>query len=189
MKTIKNEAVLMQYLIPSTLPVFLSNLDTNEETCKLALSGIYEEYNKGYKSNETNIKASFTTSYFVHTENHKFLPLVTLVKNLCEEILQKQFNVKLNIQCNNCWGSIYNKGDYAIKHNHFPSILAACVYLDLEDNSSNIFFNDYEIAVSKGSLIIFPGFVNHYVEPTEGKRVVVAMNFDSEGLTIWDTKK
>lgn len=78
----------------------------------------------------------------------------------------------------NCWGAIYEGGDSALKHKHFPADLAAVCYLEADERSAPIVFGDGRISIQprSGMLIMFPGVLEHEVPLTEGRRVVVAMN-------------
>lgn len=166
-------------IVPTILPVFQTLLDSNCEELLLARQGLQEERAKGYASLDSNVKASFVSSWLSHQENDKFMPLVSLVTDCCHNILKEFFTVKknLNIKCVNCWGAMYEPGDYTSAHHHVPFLFSACVYLDLEEGHSNILFEDTEVLVERGSLLIFPGYLRHSVPPTTGKRMTVAMNF------------
>ena len=174
------EIELKPIIVPTILPIFQARIDPDGEECRLALQGLHEERAKGYASLESNVKASFVSSWLSHKENDKFLPLVSLVTDCCHDVLKEFFSVRkpgLNINCVNCWGAMYEPGDYTNVHHHVPFLFSACVYLDLEEGHSNILFDDTEVLVERGSLLIFPGYLRHSVPPTTGKRVTVAMNF------------
>jgi hypothetical protein len=170
------EMTFHELQISTKLPCFVAELNPKDNNLKLALSGIHEEYNKGGDGIVSNVKSVFTSSWFSHIENYKFQPLVSLVEDFCDNLAKDYFKKDLKFECFNCWGSIYHEGDYAIEHEHFPSLFSAVVYLKLEENSSNIFFDDTEITVKEGTLLIFPSILKHHVVPTKGKRVIVAMN-------------
>jgi hypothetical protein len=167
-------------IINTILPVFKGTIDTYGHECQSALRGIEEESHKGYPSPESNVKAAFMTSWLSHKENKNFLPLVEVVTERCKYVLREFFSIKendVNVECANCWGAVYEPGDYTLMHHHVPFLLSACVYLRLDDNYSNIFFDDTEMPVQEGDIVIFPGYLRHRVPPTEGHRTVVAMNF------------
>ncbi len=166
--------------IKISLPIFLSKINPNDNILKMAHQGLLEEFEKKYPSIESNVKSKFTSSWFSHKENYKFTPLVNFIESCCNEIVKNYFKQDWTVECNNCWGSIYEKNDFAVEHNHFPNHLGACVYLDLEENSSNIMFDNTEVHVENGTVIIFPGIINHQVLPTKGKRVVVAINLNKK---------
>ena len=50
--------------------------------------------------------------------------------------------------------------------------------MNVEKESSPIIFGENdEVYPKKDMMLIFPGWLNHRVPPTKGKRTVVAMNF------------
>jgi hypothetical protein len=166
-------------IIETILPVFKGSIDVQSSECQLALRGIREESHKGYSSPESSVKSAFMSSWLSHKENKNFLPLVEVVTERCRHVLREFFSIKkyVNIECVNCWGAVYEPGDYTLHHHHVPFLLSACVYLQLSDNSSNIFFDDTEMPVQEGDILVFPGYLRHRVPATEGHRIVVAMNF------------
>ena len=76
-----------------------------------------------------------------------------------------------------CWGVIYENSDHTIPHTHFPSDFAAVAYLEANENCAPIIFeNQIQVQPVPGSLVIFPGIMNHHVPENSDKRVIVAMN-------------
>ena len=74
---------------------------------------------------------------------------------------------------------IYEGGDYTKKHFHFPSTFAAGIYIDVDENSAPIVFEDQLTVVpTSGSLVVFPALLEHQVPKTDSKRIVIAMNID-----------
>ena len=74
---------------------------------------------------------------------------------------------------------IYEGGDYTKKHCHFPSTFAAVIYIDVDENSAPIVFEDQLTVVPiSGSLVVFPALLEHQVPKTDSKRIVIAMNID-----------
>jgi len=167
-------------IINTILPVFKGTIDAYGHECQSALKGIEEEFRKGYPSTESKVKSRFMSSWYSHKENVNFMPLVEVVTERCEHVLREFFideKIVVNVECVNCWGAVYEPGDYTLMHHHMPFLLSTCVYLRLDDNYSNIFFDDTEMPVQEGDILIFPGYLRHRVPPTDGHRTVVAMNF------------
>lgn len=165
--------------VPTNLPIFFYEVDLNSNACKLATQGIYEEIASSKPTNETNLKNYYTTSYFIHKTNYKFNFIVDTVSACCREIAINTFNLNnFKINCFNCWGAVYKENDYAVEHNHFPSVLSAVIYLEAEKNASGVFFDKSYIEVKPGLILIFPGILLHSVPKTKGVRTIVAMNFD-----------
>lgn len=165
--------------VAKELPVFQTNISQHNEILKLAVEGLYELQQKTPHSIESNVKADYVSSWISHKESPKFTPLCNLVISCCEEVSKKYFNTELKFAIYNCWGMIYENGDHAVKHSHFPSTFAAVVYIDIDDEGSPIVFEDeLTIEPRAGSLIIFPALLHHYVPPTKSRRIVIAMNID-----------
>lgn len=180
MMTYSQKIIFNKQDVKTSLPIFLSKINPNDNILKMAYQGLLEESKKNYPSIQSNVKSKFTSSWFSHKENYKFVPLVNFIESCCNEIIKTFFKQDWTVECLNCWGSFYEKDDFTVKHNHIPNFFGVCVYLDLEENSSNIVFEDTEIPLEKGTIIIFPGVLNHQVLPTKGKRVVVAMNLNKK---------
>lgn len=165
--------------VEKSMPVFAVNISQFENSLRLAAEAIFEEKEKNPRPMESNVKATYVSDYSSHLVNQKFQPLIDLVLSFCEEISKTYYKCELKFKCYNCWGMLYEKDDYTIPHNHFPSTFAAVVYIDIEEESSPIVVEDVlNIVPTKGSLIVFPAILEHEVPKTQGKRMVVAMNID-----------
>ena len=71
----------------------------------------------------------------------------------------------------------YEEGNHAVRHNHWPATLSGVYYIDVEENSSPIIFeNNFSIKPKNGMLLLFPSIVNHEVPPSKGKRIVASIN-------------
>ena len=71
----------------------------------------------------------------------------------------------------------YEKGNYAVRHNHWPANLSGVYYIDVEENAAPIIFeNNFPIEPKNGMLLLFPSIVNHEVPPSKGKRIVASIN-------------
>lgn len=168
-------------MVELSLPIFSTNISQHREALSLATEAIYDEMRKNPMPMDSNVKARYVSSYGSHLNNDKFKPLIDIVLSLCKEVAKTYFKSSVKFKCCNCWGMIYERGDFTIEHRHFPATFSAIVYLDLDNNSAPIVFeNQLTVVPNSGSLILFPGVVNHYVPKTEGKRIVVAMNIDNE---------
>lgn len=165
--------------IDKKLPIFSTNISEHKEALSLAAQAIFEEKQKNPISMKSNVKAHYVSDYSSHLHNTKFQPLIDIVISFCEEISKTYYKCKLKYKCYNCWGMLYDQNDYAVKHNHFPSTFGAVVYIDIENESSPIVFEDQlSIVPAAGSLIVFPAMLDHVVPKTKSKRIVVAMNID-----------
>lgn len=161
------------------LPVFSTNIGRHKQALALAAQAIFEEREKNPMRMESNVKAEYVSSWGSHLNNPKFQPLIDIVLSFCKEISKTYFNTELEFKIFNCWGMLYEKGDYAVKHSHYPSTFAAVIYLEVDENSAPIIFeNDLTVIPSSGSMIVFPAILHHEVPKSESKRMVIAMNID-----------
>jgi hypothetical protein len=77
-----------------------------------------------------------------------------------------------------CWCAVYDKSNYTVPHTHMPTTFSAVVYLEMDSGSSPIVFNNSVAAnPTSGTLVFFPGHLLHHVPATEGKRIIVVINY------------
>jgi hypothetical protein len=165
--------------VTKELPIFSTNISQHKEVLRLATEAIYELRQKNPKSIESNVVANYVSSWMSHLESPKLQPLCDLVLSFCNEISEKFFSTDLQFKVFNCWGMIYEGGDYTKKHSHFPSTFAAVIYIDVDEKSAPIVFEDQLTVVpTSGSLVVFPAILHHEVPKTNSKRLVIAMNID-----------
>lgn len=173
---------LVEYkTVKKDLPIFSSDISQHKQILSLAVEAILEEKSKNPKGMESNVKAYYVSDYSSHLSNPKFQPLIDLVLSLAKFVSKDYFNCNFNLKVYNCWGMIYEEGDHAVKHTHFPSTFSAVVYIDIEESAAPIIFEDQlSIVPTAGSVILFPAILSHEVPKTKGKRIVVAMNIEND---------
>lgn len=169
--------------IPSNINIFHYNLSEIQDTIlKQAMEALYEIRESHPETTVTNIKSVYTTPYHSHRMNDKLLPLCQYVANVVTSTYNNLYNVDLNglnleYRVVDCWCAIYEPGDFTVRHNHYPADYSCCVYLDADETSAPIIFEDkYPLQPAKNSLVIFPGNLYHEVPPTQGRRIIVAFN-------------
>jgi len=79
------------------------------------------------------------------------------------------------------WGAIYNQKDFTKTHQHRQAQISFVYYLQaIGDNISPLLLTDIEqeIIPNTGMLIMFPGWMNHAVPPSQAstERIVLAGN-------------
>jgi hypothetical protein len=174
-----NTSTIEYKTVQKELPIFSTNISQHKEALRLATEAIYELRKKNPKSIESNVVANYVSSWMSHEESHKLKPLCDLVLSFCNEISKTYYKSDLQFKVFNCWGAIYEGGDYTKKHSHYPSTFAAVIYIDVDGNSAPIVFEDQLIVTpTSGSLVVFPALLDHEVPKTNSKRIVVAMNID-----------
>lgn len=100
------------------------------------------------------------------------------------------------------WAMVMNKGDYTIPHDHAESHISGVYYLDagnvdqdVQFNSGLLAFQDprgglshipgielypstFTVQPQTGVLVLFPGFLTHYVHPYQGTQPRVSISFN-----------
>ena len=134
-------------------------------------------------------------------KNKILSPLYKNINNKLKEI-QKQFNTDNNIEITNAWININKKGNKNHAHIHPKSLLSGVVYISSNDYSGNLVFsrNDgykhylsaeetnlkmfIQTAVSYkpevGKIIIFPSWIEHYVEENLSDEVRISLSFNTK---------
>lgn len=165
--------------VSKELPVFTANISQHTEILKQAAEAIYDLRRETPQGIQSNVVANYVSSWTSHLESPKLQPLCNLVLSFCNEISKNYFKKNIEFIVYNCWGMIYEKGDFTKKHSHFPSTLAAVIYIDVDTNSAPIVIEDQlTIVPITGSLIVFSALLEHEVPKTNSKRIVIAMNID-----------
>ncbi len=80
-----------------------------------------------------------------------------------------------------CWANVSNKDGGCNIHQHFPAVFAVVYYVDVPENSGDIYFPDADLKITPytGQMLCFRGDAWHGVEfnKTDKDRVIVAINF------------
>jgi len=169
--------------VTKSIPIFSTiipdYIEINKELKKIILEH-RENYIPDLGSDKSNVKA-WHSSWGTHNENPKFMPFVELVTGAVEFISQQYFNTKsLTYNAINMWAMMYEESEYTKKHSHFPSEFSCVYYVDVEEGSSPIIFEDsHTIEPKNGMLVIWQGLLQHSVPPTKGKRMAISMNFNA----------
>jgi len=164
--------------VKKELPVFTTILDNHQELNTYLKQVIKEHRQLHPETNESNVKA-WHSSWITHQENPKFQPIVDLVLNACEFISSGYFEQKMQFKCFNMWAMEYERGEYAVRHSHYPSDFACAYYVDVEPGCAPIIFEGtLEVHPENGMLVIFPAILHHEVPPTNARRTVISANID-----------
>jgi hypothetical protein len=136
------------------------------------------------ESTPSNVKAVYMSPWKSHLLNTKLHPIcnsvIHTVKQICKDFWNTDMEgLNLDFLIADCWGVTYEQSDKTIIHSHFPSDFSAVIYLDADDDSAPIIFEEKLLVKPKpNTLIIFPGYLRHEVPENNGKRTVLAMNLN-----------
>ena len=167
--------------VDTPLPIFKFTQDKEmNDYCKEI---ILEHREHNPQSTQSNVKA-WHSSWKTHLENLKFQPIVDMICKACYTISSQYYRCSnVHWEVNDLWAMMYEKGEYTIRHNHFPPNdfvyfdFSSCYYVDVESDCSPIIFEDnFEIKPENGMLLIWQSFLQHEVPPTQGKRMGISTN-------------
>jgi len=137
------------------------------------ISGL--EYNVQADITHTSLELDHNSPEYKSFFNFFNISLGKHVANILEGKTPFEYNII------SLWGAVYNQGDYARPHRHGACCISFCYYVLADDSTSSpLNFDDYDysVPVNTGTLIIFPGWMNHSVNEYKGnnQRIVVAGN-------------
>jgi len=134
---------------------------------------------------QTNVKAQMTdwdVSY-----NEHFLKVGEIALKFSKDIAKKVWAVTISPILSDIWGMKYKTNEYAISHDHFPSMFSFAYYINPPENSTLSFPElNKELKNEHKMLVIFPGHMLHEVKPKEftGHRYVVSGNIDNNAVKM-----
>ena len=158
--------------IKTEAEIGIYTLDNHQELNN-NLKNIISDFRKKYPESDTSNVKAWHSHFDTHKKEPKFNILIDRIMDASRDFIK----IKCNLYPLNFWVMEYGKGNYAVKHNHWPATLSGIYYIDVEENSSPIIFeNDFVIKPKNGMLLLFPSIVNHEVPPSKGKRIVASIN-------------
>tara|TARA_B100000902_G_C26888850_1_gene706301 strand:+ start:69 stop:566 length:498 start_codon:yes stop_codon:yes gene_type:complete len=158
--------------IQTETEIGIYTLDDHQKINK-ELKNIISEFRKKYpESDNSNVKA-WHSHFDTHKKEPKFNMLIDRIMDASRDFIE----IKCTLYPLNFWVMEYEKGNHTLKHNHWPATLSGVYYIDVEENSSPIIFeNNFTVKPKNGMLLLFPSIVNHEVPPSNGKRIVASIN-------------
>ena len=174
---------LHQLDVPAKLPVFWCSLNHFPEELRLAREAIDDVRAVHPDSTPSNVQAVYMSPWKSNLISPKFNPVIDTVgaiaKRVSREFLRADLPaLNMDLKATDCWGVIYEHSDQTLLHHHFPSDLVAVLYLEANENCAPIVFaNSIMVKPVPGTLVIFPGILEHHVPENFDKRVIVAINY------------
>ena len=166
------------YYVKGKYPVFTTFLNLSSEEIESIKEKIIEYRKDNPKSNKSNVKA-WHSHYQTHRLTDCFDNINLRILDECNNISKIFKETQDELVLHDMWVNIYEKEDRTVLHNHAPTDYSCCYYADIEENSSPIKFPPkLEIFPKNDMLVIFPGNLYHEVLPTNGKRILIAMNLN-----------
>jgi uncharacterized protein (TIGR02466 family) len=137
----------------------------------------------------------------MHLEDFEFRKLFDKGKTVCQEIFNT-WKLNKSVVLKNAWANINRKHNFNYPHFHPKSIFSAIYYVSTPSGCGNVVIKRSDIQehyidesdseyTSKtisivphaGLLLLFPSYLNHYVEgnSSDEARISIAMNFGGIG--------
>ncbi len=176
--------------VASELPVFVCDLKPMAAQLQLARQALDELRISHPASTPSNVQAVYMSPWKSHRLHPLLQPLcqgATLIVEACARSIGQTGLADLNLELviTDCWGAIYEQADHTRRHNHFPADFAAVVYLEAAEGCAPLVFaGRTAVQPRAGSMLVFPGILDHEVPPTAGRRVVVAMNLHKKATFV-----
>ena len=117
---------------------------------------------------KSNVKASIHTEWDWEPDNITFRNLKAYIREEIEKHYRPgamSSGVRNRIECNNFWGNVYEKGDYAQSHCHKPYDYSFAYFVKAKWYDSPLVFTDSgkRIRPKEGTFVAFPAYLNHHV--------------------------
>ena len=143
---------------------------------------IIKHIDKGDKINhKSNVKADMT-EWTMQSETG-FKKLAEIILDMAVKGSKERYNRIIKPVISEMWGMRYKSGEQAIMHDHWPALWSFAYYLNAPEGAPGLFFKEMGPQggmrkLESGLLIMFPGYVQHGVQPQEfkGYRYVVSAN-------------
>lgn len=157
------------------IPVYQFDLTNSIDSFEIAK--LIKDFNLLYPKSRLSSISGWHSNFNTHELTNVFDNIIEVIRRkimLCLEY--PNYDIKIT----DSWAVIYEYGDKASAHNHSISSFSTVYYAQCSSQSSPLeFINGPSIRPYPGLLLVFPGYVYHYVpESTEyDQRIVFASNY------------
>jgi uncharacterized protein (TIGR02466 family) len=203
-------------MIENVFPIKIYRTSFNEDLeilKKIIIPNLSEVFDKTKHNNQGSMRGSGLCSYNVERKLH-LLPEMNYLVSFINSHVKKYWNDLGYINSEKVgvfemWANIYEPGSFIDIHNHSPIPMTASFYLQKDEGSGNIVFenpletllkhqpidltdrNNYhrlfnqELIINEGDLVIFPGWLKHSTLPNSSKnnRIIIGANIMEK--SIW----
>ena len=150
---------------------------------KTSILPLLEDFKGGIPHDETNVKA-IHTEWDWESENIYLKKLKIYLLNEVERNFSKNvYNFlgskeKAELTIPHYWGNVYNKGDYAQEHSHFPCAFSIVYFLKSQWYHSPFIFSDSgkKVRPKEGRFVIFPAYLWHKVPKHQFKETRITLS-------------
>ena len=167
-------------IVKKDTPIFVLEIGDQFNVAELI-----SQHRKNDNTNHpSNVKA-WRSSFFTHQETNLFDDVVKYLVDKCDETIAEYYDAHVKHECIQMWVMEYEKGNYAARHSHYPADWSAVFYAKMDEKSSPVVIeNSVVINPKSGTLVLFPGTLEHKVLPTSSPRKVLAMNLIKDNTNI-----
>ena len=133
------------------------------------------------QNRNTNVRATMTEWQITHPQIEKFKKYIfNEIARYYPQMVKASTTKATKPAFSDFWANIYNKGDYAKSHNHYPSNFSIVYFLKSKWYYSPLVFDDSgkKIRPKQGRYVVFPGYINHHVprHRFKEKRITLSSN-------------
>lgn len=143
------------------------------------------------QKNRTNLVASMST-WHIWQQTDVYNPILQMIEDMAPRVPwinlgsagedpEQRIKNPPKLMITDGWVARYDKGDYALEHDHAQSDLSYVYYIKADENCSPIIFeNTFEYQPKTGDLVLFPSWMAHTVplQENDGERLVLAGNLE-----------
>ena len=182
-------------------PIWITEINNYESINSELKNYIYQEKEKNIQgTKKSNVNGWHSDDFDLKNENLKNF-ITEISKNIGSTIKDMNWDLETQLtKITSMWAIINHKDAFNEKHHHGNSALSAAYYVKAEQNAGNIVFFDprqsnvfhhpsskevnninaqvQSVTPKAGTLVLFPSYLEHKVDPnlSNEERIVVSFN-------------
>ncbi len=182
-------------------PIWINEINNHENINKELTNYLYQEKEKNPEgAKKSNVNGWHSNDFELKNENLKNF-ITEISKNIGSTIKDMGWDLETQVvKITNMWAIINTKDAFNEKHHHGNSALSAAYYVKAEQDAGNIVFFDprqanvfhhpaskevnninaqvQSITPKAGTLVLFPSYLEHKVNPnlSNEDRIVISFN-------------
>jgi hypothetical protein len=168
--------------IKENLDIFVYDFDLHHNMKRNIMQTILESGD--FQNKKTNVQAYMTNWWIKSRELNIFTRWLEQKIYWNFDLLPKPAgeseSLTLPLHQFNCWGAVYNRGDYTLSHKHNPFYISFVYFVNSPKGSSPLTFTttNKKIKAEEGRVVVFNSNLFHHVPKNNcDNRVIVAGNY------------
>ena len=156
-----------------SIPIFTKKVESSYD-----LKTIIKKYREENPNSNTSNVNAWHRVIGADSPEPAFHEIVKLATDFCNDSCFSQYQCEMvKHSCINMWVMDYDDGSFTVPHHHYPADYSCIYYVDVDENSPPLIIEDtLEVKPENELMILFPGFINHKVLPSNSKRVAISFN-------------